>query len=267
MKNLRKIRTRSTKRLVRSLNPCEITNQSKKKRRRKQPNAVTTPTQNSSSAFGNNRRSAVISSCGTWRYSLHVTWDSTQPSITFIGLNPSTTNWNPTIRRCAGFAKDWGYGSLILVNLFAFRATDPSDLWAASATAPAPAPPLTAEKQKQQPITTTAAASGALLAVGPKNDESIEASAAASKLVIAAWGAFPKAIERAHEVCNRLERLLEDQKKEPLHVIRLTQAGHPGHPLYLPRSLKPIRWDQEAKKKKTRKTKEKKTKEKRKTKK
>lgn len=49
----------------------------------------------------------------------------------FIGLNPSTadeTRDDPTIRRCIGFAKLWGYGALCMTNLFAFRATKPRDM-------------------------------------------------------------------------------------------------------------------------------------------
>ena len=50
------------------------------------------------------------------------------PLILFIGLNPSTadeTKNDPTIRRCINFAKDWGYGGVMIANLFAFRSTSP----------------------------------------------------------------------------------------------------------------------------------------------
>lgn len=49
--------------------------------------------------------------------------------MVFIGLNPSTADEemdDPTIRKCINFAKGWGYGEIIMVNLFAFRSTDPS---------------------------------------------------------------------------------------------------------------------------------------------
>ena len=60
----------------------------------------------------------------TYRYRLSRTWDESKPSVLFIGLNPSTadekTN-DPTIRRLIGFARRWGFGSMYVCNLFAFR--------------------------------------------------------------------------------------------------------------------------------------------------
>lgn len=49
----------------------------------------------------------------------------------FVGLNPSTadeTEDDQTIRRCVGFAMDWGYGGLCMGNLFAIRATKPKNM-------------------------------------------------------------------------------------------------------------------------------------------
>lgn len=49
----------------------------------------------------------------------------------FIMLNPSTADGaadDPTIRRCVAFAKSWKFERLEVVNLFAYRATDPRHL-------------------------------------------------------------------------------------------------------------------------------------------
>lgn len=76
-------------------------------------------------------KSAVISECGCYRYSLTRIWDKSLPTVAFLMLNPSTadaTEDDPTIRKCIGFAKSWGYGGLIVVNVFAWRATDPREL-------------------------------------------------------------------------------------------------------------------------------------------
>ena len=72
---------------------------------------------------------AGFSRCRRYRYWLRRHWDPILPLCAFIGLNPSTADArsdDPTLRR--NFAKDWGYGSLLMVNLFAWRATDPGEL-------------------------------------------------------------------------------------------------------------------------------------------
>ena len=76
-------------------------------------------------------QSADFSACGTYRYALRRIWLPAAPQVLFIGLNPSTADEksdDPTIRRCLGFARSWGYGGLIVANLFAYRATAPSAL-------------------------------------------------------------------------------------------------------------------------------------------
>lgn len=74
---------------------------------------------------------AVLSVSGVYRYLLWREWRSGGPKAWFVMLNPSTADAekdDPTIRRCIGFAKSFGYGGLAVTNLFAFRATSPADL-------------------------------------------------------------------------------------------------------------------------------------------
>ena len=76
-------------------------------------------------------RSAAFSPCRRYRYCLSRVWNPKLPSVMFVGLNPSTADEqedDPTVRRCIGFARNWNFGGLILVNLFAYRSTDPADL-------------------------------------------------------------------------------------------------------------------------------------------
>lgn len=76
-------------------------------------------------------KGAIISGCGKYRYSLWRTWDKKLPKVMFIMLNPSTADAyedDPTIRRCINFAKSWGYGGIVVGNLFAYRATNPKKL-------------------------------------------------------------------------------------------------------------------------------------------
>lgn len=68
---------------------------------------------------------------GNYRYWLTRNWGNSSNRVTFVGLNPSTADAmqdDPTIRKCIGFAKRFRFGSLLMLNLFAFRATDPKQL-------------------------------------------------------------------------------------------------------------------------------------------
>ena len=74
---------------------------------------------------------AIISDCGKYRYELHRTWDKKKKKVLFIMLNPSTAdihNNDLTTIRCMNFAKKWGYGGLMIGNIYPFRAKRPKDL-------------------------------------------------------------------------------------------------------------------------------------------
>lgn len=73
--------------------------------------------------------SAYFDETGQYRYLLERMWDADLPCVAFVGLNPSTadgTKDDATIRKCVTFAKSLGFGRLWMVNLFAFRATQPA---------------------------------------------------------------------------------------------------------------------------------------------
>lgn len=81
------------------------------------------------------KKSAVVSKCSNYRYLLERVWDEYQPKVGFIMLNPSKADElqdDPTIRRCINFAKSWGYGGILVGNIFAFRETDPKKMFTAS---------------------------------------------------------------------------------------------------------------------------------------
>ncbi len=145
------------------------------------------------------KKTALISDCGKYRYELTREWED-GPLCVFVMLNPSTADASeddPTIRRCIGYAKREGCGKLAVVNLFAYRATDPSELC----------------EPGVEPI-------------GPANNDYIEqwAKRFAPKLVIAAWGQTDRG-PRA----GRVKWLLRDV---PLYALGVTKSGKPGHPLY-----------------------------------
>lgn len=151
-------------------------------------------------------RSAVISPCGLYRYKLERTWHSPllgerDRRIVFIGLNPSTADGmqdDPTIRRCINFAKAWGYSGLVMLNLFAFRSTDPKGL-------------LTAADP-----------------VGPENDATLM-SETVMREVVACWGACGHA--------ERIAAVLRHLPANP-KCLGKTKDGLPRHPLYVKGDVK-----------------------------
>ncbi len=152
------------------------------------------------------RTGAMLSPCRTYRYDLWRTWLGGNGYAMFVGLNPSTadeTEDDPTIRRCTAFAKAWGYAGLCMTNLFAYRATAPRDMMRASDP------------------------------VGPQNDEILCSRAEEARVVVAAWGVHGTYGSRHEAVRAMLPKL---------HYLRLTKGGHPGHPLYLPKTLMPVAW-------------------------
>ena len=76
-------------------------------------------------------KKAIISDCGKYRYELHRRWDRSKGKVLFIMLNPSTAdglNNDLTTIRCINFAKKWGYGGIMIGNIYPFRAKRPKDL-------------------------------------------------------------------------------------------------------------------------------------------
>ena len=153
-----------------------------------------------------NDRSCQFSPDRRYRYTLWREWDMLNTSyLMVIGLNPSTadeTRNDPTIVRCIGFAKLWGFGALCMTNLFAFRATKPIDMLAI------PDP------------------------IGPENDYTLRGIAAEAGIIIAAWGNHGRFLARDDEV----KRMLAGRK---LECLAHNQDGSPVHPLYVPRDRKP----------------------------
>ena len=77
---------------------------------------------------------ATFSPCRKYRYTLGRIWNEKAPTACWILLNPSTADerqLDPTLRRCVGFSRAWGFGSMVVVNIFAFRSPYPSNMYAA----------------------------------------------------------------------------------------------------------------------------------------
>ena len=113
---------------------------------------------------------------------------------------------DPTIRRCIGFARSWGYGSLVVVNLFAYRSASPSGL-----------------READDPV-------------GPENDGHILSGVGEAARIVVAWGCHGTMLGRDREVVGLLGPALA------LYALGSTLAGCPRHPLYLPKTTRPTRY-------------------------
>jgi hypothetical protein len=154
--------------------------------------------------FGDNlfgQDAAVFSPDGAYRYMLSRIW-GTEPPTVFVMLNPSTADAaadDPTIRRCLGFARRWGSGGLVVLNLFALRATDPRVMLA-----------------HPQPV-------------GERNDAVFEAvTSMHAYRWVAAWG-----VNGTHQGRDARVRELLAGEGVRLRCLNRTRDGHPQHPLYV----------------------------------
>lgn len=139
------------------------------------------------------------------RYFLERCWNKKKPALMIIGLNPSTAdaiNNDPTVARCINFGKTWGYGRIYMMNIFAYRATNPIIMKAA-----------------KNPI-------------GKENDKWLVRVAARSDMILAAWGNHGFYLDRDIQIITLL-------KKYKLFCLDKNVTGCPKHPLYCKQSLKP----------------------------
>lgn len=153
-------------------------------------------------------RGAVISDCGRYRYLLRRKWEYAKNSMLWIMLNPSTADADTddaTIRRCMHYAFDWGYGGINVVNLFAYRSTQPKAL-----------------RTVADPV-------------GPDNDTHIIREALNAELVVAAWGAHGNMlnIQRDRDVYDRVAPY------GVVYCLGTTKQGQPKHPVRLGSELEP----------------------------
>jgi len=146
-------------------------------------------------------KDAIISECLSYRYTLSRKWNSENPkTLLFCMLNPSTADANlddPTIRRCIGFAKSWGYDEIIVINLYALRTPSPKDLWPHS-----------------DPI-------------GLENNQYLKELANKYLDIVCAWGGNAKK-ERVQEVAKLFKGVGAN-----LYCLGTTKDGSPKHPLYI----------------------------------
>lgn len=154
---------------------------------------------------------ADLSDDGVYRWQLTRTWDYAEPVLAWIMLNPSTADAEKddrTIGRCVSFARGWGYGGILVVNLFAARCTDPKKL-----------------PQFADPV-------------GRGNDERL-LDVALRHVTVAAWGASVPHYWR-HRPAGVVAQIRAAGGE--LFHLGLTADGHPRHPLYVKGGTPLTRW-------------------------
>jgi hypothetical protein len=147
---------------------------------------------------------AAFSRCRRYRYALWREWDASKPRVLFIGLNPATADAEQddnTMRRCQHYARAWGFGSMVVGNLFAYRTTWPREL-----------------KKAADPV-------------GPYNDRWLRRLVREADLTVAMWGNDGNFLDRASRIKNRLP---------DLHCFKVTAQGAPHHTRGLRNGLQPV---------------------------
>lgn len=155
---------------------------------------------------------AEFSACRRWRYHLWREWGNKKRRCIILGLNPSTATElldDATIRRCIGYSKAWGFGAYDMLNLFAWRSTDPTELLKLSDTN----------------------------RVGPDNDEVIRRVVRGASRVVLAWGSHKKLGAIVAERAEHVRRIvLATCPRDIVGQFGTNADGQPKHPLYLPKS-------------------------------
>lgn len=165
-------------------------------------------------------RSALFSEGRTKRLQLIRDWGaellSATKTVNFVMLNPSDADEakdDPTVRKCIGFAKRWGFGRLVVTNLIATIATDPWKLptWSG---------------------------------IDMLNRAVIQEWMGKADLIVAAWGSQPAGVCRTIALSEHI-LLLRQTAPVPLHCIGTTARGEPLHPSRAAYTNAPVLWAKE----------------------
>jgi len=160
---------------------------------------------------------ALLSPCDKYRYFLWRTWREDIAPITFCLINPSTADSkedDPTLRKCMTYAREWGFGGVQIVNLFAYRTKSPKVLAEAA--------------KRGEDI------------VGPENDGNLRLVLQAPGVVLCGWGNMPSThVKRTSLALSNLFGAPGAQ----LCCLGVNLDGSPKHPLYLRGDLQPQPYD------------------------
>lgn len=152
---------------------------------------------------------------GQYRFDLTRAWGA-GPAVCWVMLNPSTADGlkdDPTIWNIMCRSLSWGFGSLVVVNIYPFRSPSPAA--------------LKAWLQKDHLDVRMALADNASHAFVLMR---------LCELVMAAWGSHANPVDVAYVL---------DQQPSTLHCLGRTKSGAPLHPLargkhFVPMDRKPV---------------------------
>ena len=163
---------------------------------------------------GLERRRARYSDCEKFRYSLEITFGNnliphvSPAMVAWVALNPSTATEqvdDPTVLRIKNRSVALGFTSMTMLNLYAYRATDPRDMIEAG------------------------------YPVGEETDKIIRSVCLRAAKVILCYG--------NHGQRERVDELFRILDGIQCHALKVSKSGRPSHPLYLPMSLQPEPYD------------------------
>lgn len=166
---------------------------------------------------------AILSSCGCYRLELRRIWDNGLPLLVVVMLNPSTADAekdDPTLLALFWFARLWGYGGVLVVNLHGFRTSKPSGLFKAAVAG--------------------------FDTIGPENHQhvgdALDYAVGTTRRVLVAWGTGGRELGLDAHVASRI-------RARGLEMICLgrNRDGSPKHPMArgkhrIPRDQQPIAW-------------------------
>lgn len=153
-------------------------------------------------------RSAILDDRRVYRYVLERTWDKNREQVLFVMLNPSDADEkidDGTVKRCMDFARRWGYGGVVIGNLFALRSPDPKKL----ADHPDP--------------------------VGPENDGHLQRLAGKCRAVVVAWGNQANGVP----VFQKRQQFVKSLLQGRMYCLGENQDGTPKHPRRLAATVVP----------------------------
>ena len=160
--------------------------------------------------------SAIVSSCGLYRYRLEREISLFGPTVAMIMVNPSTADAfadDPTVRRIIGFGKRLGWSRVIVGNVFAYRAANSGDL-----------------SLVDDPV-------------GPENAIHLSAIMHEAEIIVVAWGTLAKLPNALRKEWRIFLALAESEGLELL-CFGTAMDGHPRHPLMLSYDEPLIQWKQ-----------------------